>query len=204
MSSVDVLKDEILGTFQLDLKRYFLYYGAIEPKKNVGRIIEAYLASNLDIPLVIVGGRSWKSEHELKLLKTWASLGRSGLASRKIVHLDYVTLPHLVNLIRGALSLVFPSLYEGFGLPILEGMICGTPVITSNIGAMREIAGDAGILVDPYNTREIKNAMIAVALEAELRESKVVRGNNVAKKFSAAAYKERVKEVYRRVTAHEK
>ena len=196
---IDILKDEVFGTFRLELKKYFLYYGAIEPKKNVGRVIEAYLASNLEIPLVIVGSCAWKSDRELKLLKSWANLGGNGPSNRKVIQLDYVTLQHLVNLIRGALALTFPSLYEGFGLPILEGMVCGTPVITSNIGAMREIAGDAGILVDPYNTREIKNAMITAALDADLRESSIARGKDVARRFSATSYKERVNEVYCRI-----
>ena len=145
---IDILKDELLGTFGLEFKNYFLYYGSIEPKKNIGRVIEAYLASMLSVPLVIVGGRSWKSERELKLLKTWTALSAGDRSKGKVIQIDYVTFPHLVNLIRGSLAVTFPSLYEGFGLPILEAMICETPVITSNIGSMREIAGDAGILVD--------------------------------------------------------
>ncbi len=199
----NVLKDELMGTFCLDYKKYFLYYGAIEPKKNVGRIIEAYLGSNLEMPLVVVGGRTWKSEPELKLLKTWTALGANDRSKRKVIQMDYVTFPQLVNLIRGAIAVTFPSLYEGFGLPVLEAMVCETPVITSNIGSMREIAGDAGILVDPYNTRDIKNAMIATAQNAELREGKVSRGKSVAAKFSKEHYLQRLKEAYHRCGTQE-
>lgn len=122
-----------------------------------------------------------------------------GRPSRKVIQLDYVTIPHLVNLIRGALAVAFPSLYEGFGLPILESMICETPVITSNIGSMREIAGDAGILVDPYNVRDIKNAMIATVNNEELRERAISRGRSVASMFSAQAYQLRLEKLYSRI-----
>ena len=180
-----LLKDELAGTFQLDFRKYFLFYGSIEPKKNVARIVEAYLASNLDIPFVVVGAQAWQADRELGILKS------PGAASRKIIYLDYVTFPQLVTFIRGALAVTFPSLYEGFGLPILEGMVCGTPVITSNLGSMREIAGDAGILVDPYNMRDIKDAMIAISSNNEMCQKAIARGKEMAKKFSVEAYKSR-------------
>jgi len=198
---LDILKDELLGTFRLEFKNYLLFYGSIEPKKNIGRIIEAYLASNIDIPLVIVGAQAWKADQELKLLNNFSAQKESdkGLAKRKVIQLDYATFPQLVNLIRGALAVTFPSLYEGFGLPILEAMICETPVITSNFGSMREIAGDAGILVDPYDVRDIKQAMAAVALNHQLNESEIARGRVVAQRFSSDAYKARLADTYTRV-----
>ena len=199
---INVLKEELLGSFRLDYKNYFLYYGSIEPKKNISRIIEAYLASNLQIPLVIIGAQAWKSDQELKLLKNLSAPKQNdadGAVKRKVIQLDYATFPQLVNLIRGALAVTFASLYEGFGLPILESMICETPVVTSNIGSMIEVAGDAGILVDPYNTREIKAAMIAVASNPELREVKIARGKAAAKRFSAEACEKRLSNVYSRI-----
>ena len=78
-------------------------------------------------------------------------------------------------------------------------MICETPVITSNIGSMREIAGDAGILVDPYNVRDIKNAMIATVNNEELRERAISRGRSVASMFSAQAYQLRLEKLYSRI-----
>ena len=221
---IDTLKDELFGTFQLEFKKYFLFYGSIEPKKNIGRIIEAHLASNTDMPLVIVGAQAWKADRELKLVKhatpTLASLSSAiaGLAVHndlvpgqdrrpndvfkpKVIQVDYATFPQLVNLIRGALAVTFPSLYEGFGLPILEAMLCGTPVITSNIGSMLEIAGDAAILVDPYNTRDIKQAMIEIAQNPGLCAEMVSRGAFVAKRFSPEAYQKRLEGLYSRLSA---
>ena len=197
------LKAELMGAFRLEYKKYFLFFGSIEPKKNIGRIIEAHLASNADIPLVIVGAQAWKADQELKLLKHAAPTNQrsnDGLKP-KVIQFDYATFPQLVNLIRGALAVTFPSLYEGFGLPILEAMICGTPVITSNIGSMLEVAGDAAILVDPYSTREIKQAMIEVARNPDLRADMVSRGAIVAKRFSYEAYQKRLDALYSRLAA---
>ena len=198
-----MLRAELAGAFRLQYKKYLLFFGSIEPKKNISRIIEAYLASGIDFPLVVVGAQAWKSDQELKLLKQAVPVHEyvPGQAGSKIVQLEYATFPQLVNLIRGALAVTFPSLYEGFGLPILEGMICGTPVITSNVGSMLEIAGDAAILVDPYNTREIKDAMVEAVRNADLRADKVSRGALVAKRFSPEAYQKRLEALYSRVTA---
>jgi glycosyltransferase involved in cell wall biosynthesis len=207
---IDTLRDELSGTFRIDYKNYFLYYGSIEPKKNIGRIIEAYLASNVAMPLVIVGAQAWKADQELKLLKLAAPVsrcgdGREGAAAAsgkgKVIQLEYVTISQLTNLVRGALAVTFPSLYEGFGLPILESMLCGTPVITSNIGAMAEIAGDAAILVDPYDVRDLKNAMIAASANPNLCAGVVARGAVVARRYSPEAYQQRLQVMYTRVKA---
>ncbi|ADP71681.1 glycosyl transferase group 1 [Rhodomicrobium vannielii ATCC 17100] len=198
-SPQNIVTDELKGAFNLNYKEYILYYGSIEPKKNVGRIVEAYLASNVPVPLVIVGAQAWKSDQELKLLKNSTQSGSIRRGARRIVVLEYVAFPQLVNLVRGALAITFPSLYEGFGLPIIEGMVCGTPVITSNVGSMAEIAGDGAILVDPYDTRDIKNAIVEVVASQELRADKVARGAVVARQFSAEAYQKRLEQLYARL-----
>ena len=192
-----------LGAFRLQYKKYLLFFGSIEPKKNIGRIIEAYLASGIDLPLVVVGAQAWKNDQELKMLKNeaLASQYEGERPGPKVKHLEYVSFPQLVNLIRAALAVTFPSLYEGFGLPILESMICGTPVITSNLGSMLEIGGDAAIYVDPYSTREIKDAMVAVVRNADLRAEKIARGAAVAQRFSPEAYQKRLEGLYSRLTA---
>jgi len=197
----DTLREELIGNFQLEPKKYLLFYGSLEPKKNIGRTIEAYLASNLDMPLVIVGAQAWKADQELKLLNN-AHAART--SKHKIVQFDYVTFPQLVSLIRGAIAVTFPSLYEGFGLPILEGMLCGTPVITSNLGAMKEIGGDAAIFVDPYDPRSIKEAMLGTVHNSELRNEKIARGYAVAQRFSQEAYQKRLVEVYKRLSPQAK
>jgi len=198
-----MLRAELAGAFRLQYKKYLLFFGSIEPKKNIGRIIEAYLASGIDFPLVVVGAQAWKSDQELKLLKQAVPAYQyiQDQPGPKIVHLEYATFPQLVSLIRGALAVTFPSLYEGFGLPILESMVCGTPVITSNVGSMLEIAGDAAILVDPYDTREIKDAMVGAVRNADLRSEKVARGALVARRFSPEAYQKRLEGLYSRVKA---
>ena len=196
-SSIEELKVVLEGSFRLRYKNYLLFYGAIEPKKNVGRIIEAYLASNIAKPLVIAGASAWKSGQELRVLTGFE--GRHLLRERRIVRVPYVSFVQLVNLIRGATAVVFPSLYEGFGLPILESMVCGTPVITSNVGSMKEIAGDAALLVDPYNTREIKEAITAIVSNSSLQSEKSMLGYKVAACYSSERYRDRLEKLYEKV-----
>jgi glycosyltransferase involved in cell wall biosynthesis len=105
----------------------------------------------------------------------------------------------LVNLIRGAKAVVFPSLYEGFGLPILESMQLGTPVITSTEGATPEVAGDAALLVDPYDPRAIAGAILEIDGNAELRERLSKAGREQARRFSPEAYRARLSAVYEKV-----
>ena len=194
---IEILQNELTGGFGVKYKNYLLFYGAIEPKKNVGRIIEAYLASNVDTPLVLAGASAWKSDQELTLLT--GMRGETIQRMEKIVRLPYVSFAQLVNLIRGALAVLFPSLYEGFGLPILESMLCGTPVITSNLGSMKEISGNAAVLVDPYNTEEIKEAIIAVVSNRELQEEKSMLGYKAAACYSNERYRDRLEDLYNRL-----
>jgi glycosyltransferase involved in cell wall biosynthesis len=196
---IEKLERELAGSFGVKYKNYVLFYGAIEPKKNVGRIIEAYLASNIDKPLVLAGASAWKSDHELRLLT--GMRGEAIQRMGRIIRLPYVPFAQLINLIRGALTMVFPSLYEGFGLPILESMLCGTPVITSNFGSMKEISGNAALLVDPYNTEEIKEAIIGMVSSSALQSEKSMLGYKVAACYSNEAYRKRLKDVYDTVRA---
>lgn len=185
------------GVYGLDLYRYFLFFGAFEPKKNIGRIIDAYMMSNVDVPLLIVGGDGWQTESEQKILTQLQETQRSQLgARRRIYRLNYVSSSTLLALVRGALSVVFPSLYEGFGLPILESMALGTPVITSTESSMPEIAGDAALLVDPYDSRVISQAMNTIYADAGLREELSRRGKLQATKFSLQSYRERIERLY--------
>ena len=171
----------------------------------MSRIIEAHLSSNVGIPLVVVGAQAWKSDREHHLLKAFASgpnSDRNGFPGKaKIRHFDYVSFEQLIKLVRGARAVVFPSLYEGFGLPILEGMLCGTPVITSNFGSMSEIADDACWLVDPYNVHDIKEAIISAAQDDELCAAKAARGKIVSERYSSEAHQRRLRDVYSRVAS---
>jgi len=196
-----IVELELRGTFGLDYKDYYLFWGSIEPKKNVGRIIEAYLASGVKAPLVIVGAQAWKSEDELKLLdddhlRTMIRIDNETRVKRKIIQLSYAPFPLLVSLIRGAKCTIFPSLYEGFGLPVLESMLLGTPVISSNTASIPEVAGEAAILVDPYDAQKIAQAIRAVDADEGLRNSLVLAGLTQADRFSEVAYVNRLKPLY--------
>jgi glycosyltransferase involved in cell wall biosynthesis len=149
---IDLVQRELEGLFNLPYRGYFLFYGAVEPKKNVGRLIEAYLATNVDTPLLIVGSSAWKSEQELRLLTALDS----GTLRGRIRRLDYVPSNILITLIRGAKAVLFPSLYEGFGLPVLEAMTLGTPVLTSRRAPpprSRARPGCSSILTTPPRSR---------------------------------------------------
>ncbi|HEX2556676.1 MAG TPA: glycosyltransferase family 1 protein, partial [Microvirga sp.] len=161
---VDVVRRELEGLFNIGYRDYFLFYGAVEPKKNVGRLIEAYLATNIDTPLFVVGSSAWKSDQELRLLTALDG----GTLRGRVRRLDYVPSNILITLIRGAKAVLFPSLYEGFGLPVLEAMTLGTPVLTSKEGSTPEVAGDAGLLVDPYDVAAIAEGIRTLDANPEL------------------------------------
>jgi glycosyltransferase involved in cell wall biosynthesis len=212
--SDNMIAEQLAGSFGLELHQYLLFFGALEPKKNVGRLVEAYLASGVDIPLVLVAAEGWHNDAEIRLLAElrendprsngfdrsprWRSAGRPQRPSarRTVRRFRYVPLSTLVTLVRGACAVVFPSLYEGFGLPVLEAMVLGTPVITSRESSMPEIAGDAALLVDPYDADEIARAITTVVNDADLRAELSLRGKLQAAKFSVERYRERVAALY--------
>lgn len=183
------------GLLNTGLREYFLYFGAIEPKKNVARLLEAYLASSAKSRLVIVGGPGWGGEQDVKLLKSLVSLD----AGKRIIWLGYLPRDMLAMLIAGARATIFPSLYEGFGLPVLESMALGTPVITSTTSSLPEVAGDAALLVDPYDVQAIARAILRMDESEELRAELAQRGRVQAEIFSAAAYAKRLADFYRRM-----
>ncbi len=200
---IDVVQREIEGTFGLAFRDYFLFWGAIEPKKNIGRIIEGYLASRVKAPLVIVGAQAWKSENELRLLyddniRILLRVGDETRVKKQVIQLSYVPYPLLVSLIRGAKATVFPSLYEGFGLPVLESMLLGTPVISATTSSIPEVAGEAALLVDPYDAGQICEAIRAVDADEGLRLSLAQKGIRQAQLFSQERYLERLKALYDR------
>ncbi len=197
----DQVAREVEGLLGVGHKEYFLFWGSIEPKKNIGRMIEAYLASGVDAPLVIVGAQAWKSKQELRLLEAGggSALHDYGNISRKgIIRLSYVPFGLLVSLIRGAKAALFPSLYEGFGLPALEAMLLGTPVISSNSSSLPEVAGDAALMVDPYNAAASTEAIRRIDGDAGLREELSTRGLRQAAKFSPEVYREQLTTLYQR------
>jgi glycosyltransferase involved in cell wall biosynthesis len=190
---------ELEGIFNLGWKDYFIHFAAIEPKKNLGRIIEAYLASGVKTPLVVIGGRAWLDEGETQLLTQVKREG--GPTADRIRQYEYMPFPMLVSLIRGAKATLFPSLYEGFGLPVLESMALGTAVLTSTAGSLPEVAGDAAVSVDPYDVPAITRGLQALDADAGLRDDLVARGRVQAARFTPQAYQERLRTLYGRVGA---
>ena len=193
----------IEGIFGLPPEGYFLYFGAIEPKKNVGRLIEAYLSIDTATPLVLVGARAWRSEQELMLLPQGeeAESGHGRRIAERIVRLDHLPRALLLRLIRSARAVVFPSIYEGFGLPVLEAMQLGTPVLTSRTSSLPEVAGEAALLVDPYDPLAIAGALRALDGDPELRARLAAAGPVQASSFSQAAYLQRLEAMYADVLA---
>lgn len=159
---------------------YFLYIGRHDPYKNISRVISAFadLNPNREYQLWLSGPSDDRYTPALK-----KQVQELGLTDR-VKFLDYVPYDDLPKIISGAIALVFPSLWEGFGLPVLEAMACGTPVITSNLSSLPEVAGDAAILIDPYNVEEIADAMQAIANDSGLRAKLSALGLARASLFS--------------------
>ncbi|ACV74653.1 MAG: glycosyltransferase family 1 protein [Zymomonas mobilis] len=192
-----LVERDVNGLFGLEYGHYFLFYGAIEPKKNVKRLIEAYMAADCPgYPLVIVSSRSWSAEEDHALLEQLK--GRELPGKKKIIQLDYMSRSQLVSVVKGARALVFPSIAEGFGLPVAEAMCLGTAVISSTHPAIQEIAGDAALLVDPYDVDALSEAISAMAEDDNLVKTLQQRGPVQAEKFSMENYKKRLKDFYKK------
>jgi glycosyltransferase involved in cell wall biosynthesis len=187
-SEADIVA-ELEGLFELTPDGYFLFLGALEPTKNIGRMIEAFLATPTSRPLVIVGEMAWKSESELRFLKRAQESGR-------VRHLEYLPETTLTGLVRCARAVLFPSLSEGFGLPVLEALSLGTPVLTSREGALPEVAGEAAIFVDAYDTSMIAAGIAHLDVDDATCSGLRALGPVQAAQFSVPAYQERLGEMY--------
>ncbi|WP_425986876.1 glycosyltransferase family 4 protein [Brevundimonas sp. TWP1-2-1b1] len=196
LSDLDV-STHLFDVFGLKWKDYFIHYGNIEPKKNLGRIFEAFSQAETRRTLVIVGGKGWLRENEISLMQQVIAL--ESPLSKRVIYLEYLPLITLVGLVRGARATLFPSLYEGFGLPIVESMVLGTAVMTSNLGAPKEIAGSAAALVDPFSVASIKLGIEALDRDDDLLRTLEHHGRKRALHFSPERTQARIKEVYRRL-----
>lgn len=172
---------------------YFLYVGNSKPHKNLPRIMRAFAISGLWTDFDLIAATERTAE--------LTALADSYSITRYMRFLHRVSDDDLAALYRGAQGLLFVSLYEGFGLPLLESMACGTPVVTSSAASMPEVAGDAALIVDPYDVDAIADAMKKLASDQVLRQSLRVRGLERAKKYSWDATALRVQSIltsYRR------
>jgi glycosyltransferase involved in cell wall biosynthesis len=161
---------------------YFLYIGRHDPYKNLHRLINAFatLPNCGDYELWIAGSSDKRYTPKLQFQANHLGL------NHQVKFLNYVPYNQLPILLNNAIALIFPSLWEGFGLPVLEAMACGTPVITSNLSALPEVAGDVAILVNPYNTLELSAAMHTIATDTQLRSRLSTLGLQRARQFSWA------------------
>ena len=160
---------------------YILYVGKVQARKNTARLVRAYHALRQRLkdppPLVIAGPRTWKSD------ETFETVERLSLAG-DITFTGYVPDGDLPALYRRALLLVYPSLFEGFALPLIEAMACGTPVVASRITSIPEVAGDAAVLFDPTSVEDIADSLHRVVTDAGMRSRLVARGLARARTFS--------------------
>ncbi len=193
----EALIEKIRGKYDTSSK-FILYVGTIEPRKNIDGLIKAYhKAANsqgIEHRLVIAGGKGWDYERVFKLV------GDLKLEER-VVFTGYVPENDLPLLYNAAELFIYPSFYEGFGIPTLEAMSCGVPVISSNISSLPEVVGDGGILVDPYNIDELAEAIIKVITDEGLREELSQRGLNRARLFSWNRTAEDTLSIYREIVA---
>ena len=154
--------------------RYILFVSTIEPRKNLGVLLDAFerMLGDYDGSLVIVGKVGWKSEDIVPRLR-----------GERVVHLDYVDAPRLATAFRDAEAFVMPSIYEGFGFPLLEAMHHGVPSIAARSSSLPEIGGDAALYFDPNDPRELESLLRRVVNDAALRAELGERGRKRAAEF---------------------
>jgi glycosyltransferase involved in cell wall biosynthesis len=176
--------------------KYILTVGTLEPRKNITTLLEAFsiVKKELAIQLVIVGRRGWLDQAIYKKIKELS-------INEDVVFTGYVLDEDLPALYQGAEVFVFPSLYEGFGLPPLEAMASGTPVVASNSSSIPEVVGDAGILVDPRDIEGFAYAIVKLCTDASYRAMLSTKGQQRAHHFTLERMGEKMVEVYREVSS---
>ena len=187
--------NRICGQYGLRAGEYILYVGVLEPRKNIPTLLRAYqdlVAQGIREQLAIVGRRGWMFDEIFTTVQT-LKLGD------KVVFTGYVPNDELPYLYNGARLFVYPSLYEGFGLPVLEAMACGTPVVTSSVSSMPEIVDDAGLLVDPRDPKQLARAIEQLVVDDDLHRSLQERGLQRAEQFSWERTARETLQVYSRV-----
>ncbi len=189
----------VLARHDLEPGQYLLVVATQEPRKNLARLVRAYSALPATVqsrwPLVIVGTRGWLND---ELERTLAPLQSRGLVRR----LGYVAEQELPIVYAGAHAFAFPSLYEGFGLPILEAMASGVPVLTSNVSSLPEVAGDAAICVDPFDEDALRQGLARLLEDGPWRTRSAQRGLARASGFPWSNCVDATVDVYREISAH--
>jgi glycosyltransferase involved in cell wall biosynthesis len=175
---------------------YILTLGALDPRKNTELVINKYLElkaeNSIREKLLIVGIPNWRRT------KFFSDIEGSKFQS-EIIFADYVSEADLVDLYNCAKVFLYPSLYEGFGIPLLEAMACGAPVITSNTTSVPEVVGDAALLINPRSGTELGGALMTLLTNEDLRTALISRGRERAKEFSWKKVAEKTLEIYQQV-----
>ncbi|MBI2953593.1 MAG: glycosyltransferase family 4 protein [Chloroflexi bacterium] len=184
-----------LAAFRLDRnlpERYILFIGTLEPRKNVHTLIKAFAKvrkAGLPHKLVIGGAKGWLWS------EIFSMVSEMGL-EREVIFPGYISLENEPLWYNGADLFVYPSLYEGFGFPLLEAMACGTPVVTSNSSSLPEVVGEAGLLVDPSSGDDLAEAMLTVLTDRALSDDMKKKGLERARSFSWAEAAGKTAQIY--------
>ena len=185
--------DIILQQYNIP-KEYLLYVGSIEPRKNLKTIIEAFqfLPEDLKVPLVIIGrGGAYKLEVEKLIRKT-------GVGSFVLWIENLKNNEHLQSIYQSSLALIYPSFYEGFGLPVVEALLCKTPVIASGTSALQEAGGLGSLYIDPNSPEQLSNGIIKVLTDSAYRQKMKEDGYFYAhKKFSSESVTKKIIDCYK-------
>jgi glycosyltransferase involved in cell wall biosynthesis len=171
--------------------KYVLYVGNLEPRKNLSRVLDAYLGLPATLRdeygLVLIGGSTWLGD------ELYIKIDKAVADGAKIVHpSSYVLDEELPAVYSGAQMFVWPALHEGFGMPLLEAMACGIPVLTANNSSLPEVGGDAAVYVEAESVNEIADAMVKILTDTKLRERLIKAGHIRANKFTWAASSEKL------------
>lgn len=176
----ELQKEEVRKKYSGGAK-YFVYAGAIHPRKNISRLFQAFNRfKNSDtqgIKLLIAGRKAWETDEPMQVYNKMQH-------KEDVSFLGHLRQEELASVTGAAEAMIYVSLLEGFGIPIIEAMNCDVPVITSNISSMPEVTGDAGVLVDPYSVTEIAEAMRKISTDSSFCNSLIEKGKEQRKKFS--------------------
>jgi len=178
LAMTSVIKERIRSHYQLP-EKFILYIGNIEPRKNLHTVIESFKkikSKYTDFELVIAGGAGWHKKYYARILKIIES-------ESAVRYLGYIPEPDKLPLLALATIFLYPSFYEGFGLPPLEAMSQGCPVVTSNNSSLPEVVGEAGLLVDPHNVNQVAAAVDKILANDDLRNDLIIKGKARALQF---------------------